>query len=310
MQIAPLYTQIAEAPKNGEAYWIHAEDGVRLRVGLWQSTSPPKGTVLVFPGRTEYIEKYGHTVSDLQKLGFTTFVIDWRGQGLADRIAEDPLVGHVVDFTDYQKDVVAMLKAAKELDLPKPWHLVAHSMGACIGLRAAIGGLPVSSCVFTGPMWKINLPAIKRAAAWILSWAAQVHGKGHIYAPGTDGKSYVLNTPLEDNRLTNDPKMYQYFTNQAMTLMDHQIGGPSMSWLFQTLKETRALSRMQSPKIPCIVLCGEQDEVIDIIAVQDRITCWHNGKLEMIQNAKHDLLSETPPTREKVLTAILELSAK
>jgi len=28
------------------------------------------------------------------------------------------------------------LKAAEELDLPKPWYLVGIAMGACIGLRA------------------------------------------------------------------------------------------------------------------------------------------------------------------------------
>ena len=38
----------------------------------------------------------------------------------------------------------------------RPLHLLAHSMGGCIGLRAVIEGMPVAACVFTGPMWGIK----------------------------------------------------------------------------------------------------------------------------------------------------------
>lgn len=307
MQTAPLYYEIAEAPENGVAYWIRAVDGVRLRIGLWKNESVQKGTVFVFPGRSEYIEKYGRTVTDLERFGYTALIIDWRGQGLADRTAEDPMTGHVVRFSDYHKDASAMVKAAEELDLPKPWYLIGHSLGACIGLRAVSNGLPVSACAFTGPMWNINLSAVKRAAAWPLSWAVQSIGKGHIYAPGTDGKSYVLSTAFEDNKLTSDAEMYQYFIRQATTLADHQIGGPSMGWLYQTLKETRALSSIRSPIIPCIAFCGDQDEIIDITAVQDRMKQWPTGKLEVISGAKHDILSEIQLVRERVMVEICRL---
>ena len=142
MQTAPLNCEIAEAPKAGTAYWIQTDVSVRLRVGLWPGRNAQKGTILVFPGRTEYIEKYGRTVTAFAESGFTTFVMDWRGQGLADRIAKDPMLGHVVQFSDYRKDVAAMTAAAKDLDLPKPWHLVGHSLGACIGVSDLAECLP------------------------------------------------------------------------------------------------------------------------------------------------------------------------
>lgn len=306
MQQAPIYNDIAEAPETGESHWVYADDGVRLRVGHWMSGVPENGTILVFPGRTEYIEKYGRTVTDLVKIGYSVLLIDWRGQGLSDRITEDPMTGHVIRFADYQKDVVAMLKAAGELDLPKPWYMLGHSLGACIGLRALTDGLSVSACAFTSPMWSIKLPAVKRAAAWPLSWAAQSLGKGHVYAPGTNGSSYVLSTPFEDNRLTNDPDMYQYFIRQAKTLTDHQIGGPSMGWLFQTLKETKALSQMPSPDVPCFALCGTRDELIEASVVQQCMARWPSGQFEQIQDAKHDLLSETSSIRQSAVAKITQ----
>lgn len=304
MRQAPLFCDIAEAPDNGLAHWTHADDGTRLRIGHWKSAAPENGTILVFPGRTEYIEKYGRTVTDLVKFGYSVLIIDWRGQGLSDRFTEDPMTGHVIRFSDYQKDASAMIKAAAELNLPKPWFMLGHSLGACIGLRALTEGLSVAACAFTSPMWSIRLPAVKRAAAWPLSWAAQSLGQGHVYAPGTNGTSYVLSTPFEDNRLTNDPDMYQYFVRQATTLTVHQIGGPSMGWLFQTLKETNALSKKPSPDVPCLALCGTHDELIETSVVQQRMTRWPSGRFEQIQDAKHDLLSEVAAIRQKTVAKV------
>ena len=121
MEAAPLFESLAEGPDDGRAFWCRAEDGVRLRTAVWPGGD--KGTVLLFPGRTEYIEKYGRAACDLLKRGYTTVTIDWRGQGLSDRPLADLLTGHVHEFVDYQKDVRAMVLLAEALDLPRPFHL-------------------------------------------------------------------------------------------------------------------------------------------------------------------------------------------
>jgi len=307
MDIAPFFPQVAEGPDDVKAYWIEAEDKVRLRVAHWRSDDISKGTVFVFQGRTENIEKYGRAVDGLHKAGYAAFAIDWRGQGLSDRLTDDRMMGYVDRYSDYQKDVAAMLKAAHTLDLPKPWYLFGHSLGACIGLRALSEGLPMTACAFSAPLWDINLPALQRFAAWPLTWAAQLIGKSRTYAPGTRGESYVLTTPFEENRLTRDPSMYQYYQSVSEKLADQQVGGPSMGWLYQTLKETRSLSKMPSPDIPCITFCGVEDSIVAIAAVQDRMTRWSRGKLELIPNARHDVLYEVPHVRERVTAEICEL---
>lgn len=310
MEQATFHQEISEGPSDGAAYWIHADDQVRLRIAAWGVEAATKGTVLLFPGRTEYIEKLGRTAEQLAKRGYASFAIDWRGQGLADRLTENPITGHVIRYSDYQKDVAAMLKAANELDLPKPWFLLGHSMGASIGLRALMQGLPVSACAFTAPLWGIPLSPIQRMMAWPMTWAAQAIGKGHIFAPGNkpqETQCYVLNVEFQDNRLTNDPDMFQYMINQAKTLPDHQIGAPSMGWVFEALKECRNLSKMPSPDVPCIVFYGDQDVVVDILAIKDRMARWPGGTLELLPNAKHDPLSETPKTRDNVLNKACKL---
>lgn len=307
MENAPFFADVAEGPRNVAAYWLHTEDNVRLRVAHWPSEDAAKGTVFVFQGRTENIEKYGRAVEALQSVGYSAFAIDWRGQGLSDRFDDDRMLGHVDRYSDYQKDVVAMIKAAETLDLPKPWYLLGHSLGACVGLRALSEGLPMSACAFSAPLWDINLSAFQRAAAWPLTWTAQLMGKGHSYAPGTRGESYVLTTRFEDNRLTHDESSYRYYQSVSENLEDQQVGGPSMGWLYQTLKETRALSKIESPDVPCITFCGAEDSIVAIPAVEDRMTRWPRGKFELIPNARHDVLYEVASIRERVFRQITEL---
>lgn len=304
---APFSQQIAEGPDTVSAYWIKTDDDVRLRVAHWQTSGIPKGTVFLFQGRTENLEKYGLAVGALHEAGYASFGIDWRGQGLSDRLTEDRMVGHVDRYSDYQYDVAAMLRAASDLGLPKPWYLFGHSLGACIGLRALSDGLPMSACAFSAPLWDINLSAFIRIAAWPLTWAAQLVGRGHAYAPGTRPESYVLNTPFEENRLTRDPGMYRYYQKISESLVEQQIGGPSMAWLFQTLSETRSLSKLPSPDMPCITFCGAEDSIVAIPALKDRMARWPQGKFELIPNAKHDVLYEVPEVRDGVFAKMLDL---
>ena len=307
MTAAPLEHDIAESPRHGMAYWIESTDGVKLRVGAWKANNIDRGTVFIFPGRTEYIEKYGRTISGFEKVGLSTIVVDWRGQGLSERLSQNRTIGHITSYTEYQKDVAALVAAGKALDLPKPWYLFGHSMGAAIGLRALIEGSPFTACAFTSPMWNIKLPTAKRFAAWPLCWLAQLAGKSECFAPGTDGTSYVLKVPFCDNRLTTDSDMYEYFIRHAKSLPLHQIGGPSMSWLYQTLKDNKALTDVRSPSTPCISFCGAQDEVIEVSDAERRMSAWKGGKFRIIKGAKHDILSEIPAIRDEVIRDIVGL---
>ena len=119
---------MADGPEGGYARWLQAADGVQIRVGVWPKDAA-KGTVLLLPGRTEYIEKYGRAAKDLARRGYATLTVDFRGQGLADRALDDLLVGHVTDFDEYQLDMDAVIAFARAEALPEPWFMIAHSMG-------------------------------------------------------------------------------------------------------------------------------------------------------------------------------------
>jgi len=307
MEKAPFYADIDEGPAGGAAYWIETSDGLRLRLGLWNGASEAsKGTVLLFPGRTEYIEKYGRAAGDLAARGYATLAIDWRGQGLAERMVDDARTGHVHHFTDYQHDVKAMIAAAEALDLPRPWHLIAHSMGGCIGLRALIEGLPVSSAVFSAPMWGIFLAAPMRAAAWALTWGSSHLGIGHKASPGTNANAYVLVAPFENNKLTTDRDMYEYMQRHARAYPALGLGGPSLRWLHEALTETRILAKHPSPDVPCLTLLGTNERIVDVPRVHQRMARWPGGQLKLVEKAEHEVMMESAEMRARIFDQIAQ----
>ena len=302
---APFYTDVAEGPDGGAAFWLNAADGIRLRAGVWPAAGTPKGTVLLFPGRTEYIEKYGRTAVPLSQAGYATLVMDWRGQGLSDRIHPDENAGHVERFTDYQMDVAAGLALAREQGLPEPYFLIAHSMGGCIGLRAVMEGLPIAACVFTGPMWGIHLSSPVRPAAWVLGWGSGKLGLGGTYAPGTKPVAYVIAEPFEDNQLTTSPEMFHHLQRQIGRYPDLAIGGPSLKWLHEALRECLHLSRMPSPDVPCRTYVGDLERVVHVPRIHERMENWPNGYLEVVPDCQHEVLMETAATRTRVTDEII-----
>ncbi|MCY1125785.1 alpha/beta hydrolase [Frigidibacter sp. RF13] len=292
---APFHADVAEAPGGVLCRWLTAADGVRIRAAFWRAGE--KGTVLLFPGRTEYIEKYGPAAGEFRRRGFAMATIDWRGQGLADRPLPDRMTGHVGRFRDYQLDVAALLAEARAERLPEPYFLVAHSMGGAIGLRALHENLPVRAAAFSAPMWGIRIHPGLRPAAWALSTLSRPAGFGHSYAPGTSPVTYVAEAPYEDNVLTTDPEMYAFMQRQIGAHPDLALGGPSLHWLNEALHECLALRRLPAPTYPCLTALGTRERVVDTGPVHRVMAKWLGGKLDMIEGAEHEVMMERPAIR-------------
>ncbi|MGJ5620468.1 alpha/beta fold hydrolase [Sulfitobacter sp. MF3-043] len=303
---APFFTDVHPGPAGGMAHWVDTSDNKRIRVGHWPLKGA-KGTVLLFPGRTEYIEKYGLAATDLAARGLGTIAIDWRGQGLADRLLDDPRIGHVDAFSDYQKDVAAMLRAARELGLPRPFFLLAHSMGGCIGLRAVMEGLPVQAAAFTGPMWGIRIAPHLRLMAAVLSHTLPRLGRGHLMPPGSKPEPYVLAEPFEDNMLTTDAEMYDMMRDQLAAHPELSLGGPSFVWLREALAETTHLAQRAAPNLPCVTWLGSNERIVDVPRIHARMDSWKGGRLEIVEGGEHEVLMETETLRTPVFDGLEKL---
>ena len=265
--------------------------------------------MLLFPGRTEFIEKYGPTARDLTRAGWDVLAMDWRGQGLSDRLAGDPALGHVELFSDYQRDVAAMAEHARAAGFPKPWALLAHSMGGCIGLAALHDGLPIERAVFSAPMWGINIAPRLRPFAWTVAWMAKHAGQSLSYAPGR-GPANAEFVMFEGNPLTTDEPTYRWLTGQIEAHPEVGLGGPSLGWLREALRETRRLRALPPPDVPALIGLGGDEGIVDPRAIERLAARWHLGSLHDYPGARHELLMERPEIRDAFVGEMLEFLAR
>lgn len=299
VQTAPLYEDVADAPPGGTARWRQTDDGRRIRVAFWPPApkAAPRGTVLLFTGRTEYIEKYGPAARHFTTEAYAFLTLDWRGQGLSERALADPSLGHVDDFSEYQRDIAAALAVAQEAGLPRPYFLVGHSMGGCIGLRALHEGLDVGAAVFSAPMWGIHMTALQRPVAWVGSHLAALPALGRCRTPGTSDTHTLRREPFEGNDLTTDREMWDFMQTQIERHPDLHLGGPTLRWLRAALAETRALAALPPPDVPAITFLGDHDRIVAGEPIRRIMGRWRRGRLEMVAGAEHEIMMERPEVR-------------
>ncbi len=262
--------------------------------------------MLLYPGRTEYIEKYGRVAAELTRNGLTVLSIDWRGQGFSDRLSRNTQVGHVPRFRDYQADVAALAEFAYGIDAPRPWFLLAHSMGGCIGLRALAEGLVVERAVFSAPMWGIEIPNHFRPLAHILPPLAKAVGAGETLAPGTRPANYITETGFQENLLTTDRATYEWLGQHAEAVPEFGLGGPSVRWIGEATKETAALAKLPRPDVPVLTFLGTEEAIVSASAVERIHSNWPGAELVVIDGAKHELMMEAPALRQKFLQGAVQ----
>lgn len=305
MKPAPYLAELVDGPAEAGAFWVKATDGVGLRVAVWPAGT--KGTVVLFPGRCEYVEKYGRTATALAARGYASAAIDWCGQGMADRLQKNPEIGHVRHFTDYQMDARVMLDLLEELELPKPYFLLAHSMGGCIGLRTLMEPHPFRAVAFSAPMWGILIAPKLRQLARTLPTLAKSIGLGAQKTPTTSTATFFLDTPFEENFLTTDREMWDHMVRQASADSRFRLGGPSLVWLAEALSETRTLAAMPRPDLPALVGVGTEEKIVDPSAIAPIMETWTQGRVETYAGAEHELLMERPEVREAFLQSVCDL---
>ncbi len=304
LQPAPFDHVVAEGPAGVEAWWVTASDGTRLRMAVWPRGA--KGTVMMLPGRTEYVEKYGRVAQTLAQAGYGMVSFDWRGQGLSDRPGHNRGMGHVETFDEYRRDVAVFRAALELLDLPGPHYMIAHSMGGCIGLRALYDGWPVAAAAFTGPMWGLQMsPLLQKISPAILTVAPPL-GLGKRFAPTTGPWAQMA---FENNTLTTDRDQFDYMTRQTDAHPEMTLGGPSFTWVKQTILETAALMQLPPLDLPMVAIVGSNERIVAVSAVKSRTATWPRGTYVNIEGGEHEVLLESPDRRGQTFDAILSLFA-
>lgn len=303
MDEAPLYTELAEAPEHGKAFWMPLERGA-LRAATWDGGE--RGTAIIFTGRTEYIEKYGRVISALHDRGFSVAALDWRGQGLSRRPLDDPMKGHVANFARYQIDVEMLMASPALAALPKPHVLICHSMGGCIGMRALLEeAVDPAAVIMSAPMLGIQMKPHIGLAAKGLTALAERFDFETMMAPAPQGRdAYVDVTAFEKNTLTNDFDHYEWMRKHLEAEPGFKLGPPTLGWMNRATEEMRDLSPAPEPEPPMLMFLGEEEEVVSPAAIRRYGARATRCDLVEIEGAKHEVFMETPDVQEIVWSEI------
>ena len=289
-----------DAIEGLETFRVAGPGGKFIRVAFAPYTGNQlRGSVIISPGRTEYIEKHATTAVDLIQRGFNVLIIDHRGQGWSDRLAANIMAGHMDSFDDAATHLgLAIDEAGPRLS--GPHILLCHSMGGCIGLQALLTGkLPtIVAVAFSAPMWGLVTPVYARMLAQWLAMMGQ-------------NEAIALSTPrvwqpfvFEANVVTHDPQ--HFARNNALLLAQAalQIGGPTNGWLNDAFKTMDSFTsdRLAGLKVPVLIVSGEADKVVDNDAHVRIAGQLPNAILRTIQGAKHEMLHESSALRDQFWT--------
>jgi lysophospholipase len=292
-------------PENVVSGTIKTPDGAELRFARWAPPAGRKGTVCVFTGRSEFIEKYFETVRDLRDRGFAVAMIDWRGQGHSARRLRDPRKGYVRSFADYEIDVEAFVQQVVLPDCPPPFFALAHSMGGAVMLRLAHAGKRwFDRMVLSAPM--IDLPG--RATSLpsrLLLKSMRIMGMGGSYVPGGGDRLTGMN-PFPNNPLTSDP--VRYARNVAVLEEDPTLGlaSPTVAWADTAFRAMQTFKGMYYPseiRQPILMLAASNDAVVSTAAIEEFAYHLRAGSHLVIAGSKHEILQEQDRYRSQFWAA-------
>lgn len=284
---------------------FRGHDGEPLRFARWEATQGPRrGTICLFHGRSEFIEKYFETIADLRRRGFAVATFDWRGQGASFRSVDNPAKGHISDFAEYERDVVRFMKDVVLPDCPPPYIALAHSMGGNVMLRmASMRGCWFERMVLSTPMIGIAAGELRHRKRLVRIYAelSVLCGLSTAFVHG--GSDRLTGTgEFEGNPLTSDRERWS--RNKAILEVAPQLGlgSPTNGWLRAALRSCAKISApdyARQVNVPVLLFAAGEDTVVSTPAIEELGVRLKIGAPALIAGSRHEILQERDRFRQK-----------
>jgi lysophospholipase len=293
-------------PLGGTSGYLDIRKGVRVRYASWQSAlRERRGTVCIFPGRNEFIEKYFEVVGELRRRGFAVAALDWRGQGGSSRLTRSAIKGHVRNFADYEEDLAYFMKGVVLPDCPAPYFALAHSMSATVLFKAATKrGNWFSRMVMTAPMIELMGLPMSQGLCARLADGLTLFGFGKQGVPSK--KDYWSSEVFEGNLLTSDRE--RFFRNVAVlhAAPGLAVGPPTIGWLhaaFEAMEELGNEKFAPRIRVPALMVAAGDDQIVSSKAIEDFASRLRAGSQLVLRGARHEILQERDSIREQFWAA-------
>lgn len=291
---------------------------IRINFATFISPEHTKSIVIV-QGRSESYIKYQEFIFDIFNQGYNIFIHDHRGQGLSERMLENPHKGYVKSFNDYVHDLDLFIT---HYVLPfcynKKPYLLAHSMGCAIScLYLAKYPNIIKSAVLSSPMFGINTGTLPAPIASLIirftSKLEKLMPNTAFYFPG-QGDHNVK--PFKENRLTQSSERYKIYEHIYKHEKAIQLGGVTIQWLKKAhAVRKKILAQIEQITTPILVLQAGADDIVKNDTQDDFCNklraCAKRGDAELkqlilIDNARHELFFEQDKYRQPAIEHTLD----
>lgn len=302
------------APAGWQWGYITPRANQTLRYG-WCAPKGATRLCVIFPGLSEYGEKYFEVAHDLVGRNFAVAVIDWRGQGLSWRHLGTPEKRHHDDFALDVEDGIALLSelAAIPALASLPRMVLAHSMGGHIALRLLHDQTSAFRCaVTTAPMFGINLPFHMAGPARMTAEAACRMGWAERYIVGAGAWSMSVFTN-NLNLLSSDTDRRSVMKHWVQANPDLRMGGLTFGWIRAALASTRLThdpTWLSAIETPVLAFISGREMIVSNTDIEKGMKALATGETVYVDGALHEVLMERDVFRARFWTGFDSFIAK
>jgi lysophospholipase len=257
-------------------------------------------------GQTEFIEKYGEVIAELNGRGFTVATLDWRGQGGSARALTDPLKCHVGDFAEFDDDLRAFMREVVTPLSRTPPLLLAHSMGSHLALRALHDHQGwFRAAVLVAPMIGIST---RGYPGWLTRAITALHvrfGKESDYAWGMERRDPHQIT-FERQLCTSDPDRFERTQAILRETPAIRLAGPTWGWIEAAYRSMRAMASpgyAEAIATPTLIIGAGKDRIVLTAATRRFAAHLPHGRYIEMAESEHEILMEQDAIRERFWAA-------
>jgi alpha-beta hydrolase superfamily lysophospholipase len=270
-----------EVPNSDHLFGTFCSDDKLLAAHIFKAAMA-KGTVILVHGYLDHTGMWQHVIKTMVDRGYTVAVYDQPGHGLSsgERAAIDEFSEYVSVFEDFLRMC--------EVHLPRPHHLVAHSMGSAIVMDylLTVEHLPVDRVVFIAPL--------VHTSYWHLARF------GHFL-----GKHLSDSVPRKARKTSSDQEFVEFSRNDPL-----KAPRVPTKWFSALVAWNKRIVEYDPSTEPIMIVQGTADTTVDWKYNLDFIKeKFPRADIVMIEGGGHHLINETPAIRTKVLQLIADYIA-
>ncbi len=301
--------------------------GVQLHYKVFRAPAAEEiGGLVIINGRSESHAKYAELLHDLQGYGLSLYVYDHRGQGLSQRLLDDPRKGHVGSYSDYVEDLATFVAQVVRPRHPagRPLYALGHSMGGAVLTLYLLqqDQTTFDAVVLSSPMYKLVFPDMREeyVPSWAVPDAWTDEDIAYYVAKLRFDDSYAKDEEpesFETNDLTRSRERYEMFGQLYGRLeaagvvplgappdaqASIQLGPPTNGWVEQSVLADRAIrGRAAALTTPMLVMQAGADQVV--VPSAEAAVCQAAARCQLLPfpEARHEIMMELDQVRSTAI---------